>query len=171
MSSSNCTCRYGKACSASSSRPRSASAPACSAAGLRINTVPTGCSSCSAISALISYPFFAYVLAAPGFGRLFLAQFVVLTVFGLLQGPGPGMLAGLFPVEVRSTGMAIAYNVGVTVFGGFAPLTVTWLIAVTGSKLMPGVYIIAAAVLSIVVVGSTYRPVGQGGVPGWGRAG
>jgi MFS transporter, MHS family, proline/betaine transporter len=107
------------------------------------------------ISALISYPFFAYVLAAPGFGRLFLAQFVVLTVFGLLQGSGPGMLAGLFPVEVRSTGMAIAYNVGVTVFGGFAPLTVTWLIAATGSKLVPAYYIIAAAVLSIVVVGST----------------
>jgi MHS family proline/betaine transporter-like MFS transporter len=109
----------------------------------------------TAISALISYPFLAYVLAAPGFGRLFLAQFAVLTVFGLLQGSGPGMLAGLFPVEVRSTGMAIAYNVGVTVFGGFAPLTVTWLIAATGSKLVPAYYIIAAAVLSIVVVGST----------------
>jgi MHS family proline/betaine transporter-like MFS transporter len=111
------------------------------------------------ISALISYPMFAYVLAAPGFARLFLAQLVVLTVFGLLQGPGPGLLAGLFPVAVRSTGMAISYNVGVTVFGGFAPLTVTWLIAVTGSKLMPAFYIIAAAMLSIVVVGSTFRGV------------
>jgi MHS family proline/betaine transporter-like MFS transporter len=40
------------------------------------------------------------------------------------------------------------------VFGGFAPLTVTWLIATTGNKLMPAFYIIAAAVLSIVVVGS-----------------
>ena len=115
------------------------------------------------ISALISYPFFAYVLAEPSFGRLFLAQFVVLMVFGLLQGSGPGLLAGLFPVEVRSTGMAIAYNVGVTVFGGFAPLTVTWLIDTTGSKLVPAYYIIAAGVLSIVVVASTYRRVRQGG--------
>jgi MHS family proline/betaine transporter-like MFS transporter len=110
---------------------------------------------------LISYPMFAYVLAAPGFGRLFLAQFVVLTVFGLLQGSGPGLLAGLFPVSVRSTGMAISYNVGVTVFGGFAPLTVTWLIATTGNKLMPAFYIIAAATLSIVVVGSTLGSVRQ----------
>jgi len=107
------------------------------------------------ISALISYPMFAYVLAAPGFGRLFVAQFVVLTVFGLLQGSGPGLLAGLFPVAVRSTGMAISYNLSVTVFGGFAPLTVTWLIAMTGNKLMPAFYIIAAATISIVVVGST----------------
>ncbi|MGC2809620.1 MAG: MFS transporter, partial [Bradyrhizobium sp.] len=89
--------------------------------------------------------------------RLFLAQFVVLTVFGLLQGSAPGLLAGLFPVEVRSTGMAISYNVGVTVFGGFAPLTVTWLIGATGSKLVPAFYIIAAAVLSMVVVGLTFR--------------
>jgi MHS family proline/betaine transporter-like MFS transporter len=51
--------------------------------------------------------------------------------------------------------MAISYNVGVTVFGGFAPLTVTWLIAMTDNKLVPAFYIIAAAVLSIVVVGST----------------
>jgi len=113
------------------------------------------------ISALISYPMFAYVLAAPGFARLFLAQFVVLTVFGLLQGPGPGLLAGLFPVAVRSTGMAISYNLSVTVFGGFAPLTVTWLIAITGNKLMPAFYIIAAAMLSIVVVGSTLSGVRQ----------
>jgi len=109
----------------------------------------------TAISALISYPMFAYVLAAPGFERLFVAQLVVLTVFGLLQGSGPGLLAGLFPVSVRSTGMAISYNVGVTVFGGFAPLTVTWLIATTGNKLMPAFYIIAAGVLSLTVVGST----------------
>ena len=78
-------------------------------------------------------------------------------MFGLLQGPGPGLLAGLFPVEIRSTGMAISYNVGVTVFGGFAPLTVTWLIGITGSKLVPAFYIIAAAMLSMVVVGLTFR--------------
>jgi MHS family proline/betaine transporter-like MFS transporter len=59
--------------------------------------------------------------------------------------------------------MAISYNIGVTVFGGFAPLTVTWLIDMTGSKLVPAYYIIAAAVLSIVVVASTYRRVRQGG--------
>jgi nitrate/nitrite transporter NarK len=118
----------------------------------------------TAISALISYPLFAYVVNEPGFGRLFLAQFVVLTVFGLLQGPGPGMLAGLFPVEVRSTGMSIAYNFGVSLFGGFAPLTVTWLIAETGSKLMPAYYIIAAALLSIVVVGSTLGAVRRAAV-------
>jgi len=115
----------------------------------------------TAISAAISYPMLVYVLAEPGFGRLFTAQFVVLMVFGLLQGSGPGLLAGLFPVSVRSTGMAISYNIAVTVFGGFAPLTVTSLIAATGNKLMPAYYIVAAGILSIVVVGSTFNSARQ----------
>lgn len=107
------------------------------------------------ISALISYPFFAFVLAAPSFERLFIAQFVVLVVFGLQLGAVPGLHAQMFPTAVRSTGMAIAYNVAVTVFGGFSPLTVTWMIAITGNKLMPAFYIIGAALISIVVVGAT----------------
>ncbi|HET9147862.1 MAG TPA: hypothetical protein VFN77_07425 [Acetobacteraceae bacterium] len=117
------------------------------------------------ISALISYPFFAYVLAAPSFGRLFTAQLVVLTVMGLLQGSGPGLYASMFPAAVRSTGMAISYNVAVTVFGGFSPLTVTWLIAATGSRMMPAFYIIAAAAISLMVVGSTAGHVRRLAVP------
>jgi MFS family permease len=107
------------------------------------------------ITALVSYPLFAYVLAAPSFTRLLEAQIVALTLMGLLIGPAPGMLASLFPVEVRSTGMAIAYNVPVTIFGGFTPLTVTWLIHATNSNIIPAFYLIAAASLSIAVVGST----------------
>lgn len=117
------------------------------------------------ISALISYPFFAYVLAAPSFGRLFTAQLVVLTVMGLLLGSAPGLYASMFPAAVRSTGMAISYNVAVTVFGGFSPLTVTWLIAATGSRMMPAFYIIAAAAISLVVVGSTAGHVRRLAVP------
>jgi MFS family permease len=107
------------------------------------------------LMALLSYPLFAYVLAAPSFTRLLEAQIVALTLMGLLVGPAPGMLAALFPVEVRSTGMAISYNVAVTVFGGSAPLTLTWMIHATNSNLVPAFYVIAAGMLSIAVVGST----------------
>ena len=109
----------------------------------------------TAVTAAISYPLFAYVLAAPSFTRLLEAQLIALTVFGLLIALTPGMLASLFPVEVRSTGMAISYNVVVTAFGGFAPLTVTWMIHATGSDLVPAFYLIGAGLLSILVVGST----------------
>jgi MFS family permease len=109
----------------------------------------------TAVTAMVSYPLFAYVLTAPSFTRLLEAQLVALTLFGLLTGLAPGMLASLFPVEVRSTGMAISYNVVVTVFGGFAPLTVTWMIHATKSDFVPAFYLIFAALLSILVVGGT----------------
>ena len=51
--------------------------------------------------------------------------------------------------------MALAYNVAVTVFGGLAPLTVTWMIREFNSQMMPAVYLMIAAVLSLVLVGAT----------------
>ncbi|HCX00387.1 MAG TPA: MFS transporter, partial [Pantoea sp.] len=48
----------------------------------------------------------------------------------------------------RASGMAISYNVAVTIFGGFAPLICTLLINATGSSLAPGYYLMAVSLLS-----------------------
>jgi MHS family proline/betaine transporter-like MFS transporter len=45
--------------------------------------------------------------------------------------------------------MSLSYNLAVTIFGGFAPVIATGLIALTGSQLAPSFYLIAAAALSI----------------------
>ncbi|HAK35045.1 MAG TPA: MFS transporter, partial [Pantoea sp.] len=50
----------------------------------------------------------------------------------------PSVMADLFPSGTRASGMAISYNVAVTIFGGFAPLVCTLLINATGSSLAPG---------------------------------
>jgi hypothetical protein len=84
---------------------------------------------------------------------------------GVLTGPGPVMLADLVPTQVRSTGMAISYNVAVTIFGGLAPLTMTWMIHLTHDNLAPAYYLIAAAFLSIIVVGSTMRYARRASLP------
>ena len=60
----------------------------------------------------------------------------------------PSVMADLFPMCTRASGMAISYNVAVTVFGGFAPLICTLLISVTGTSLAPGYYLMAMSVLS-----------------------
>ena len=108
----------------------------------------------TALAAITSYPLFHYVIAAPSFARLLEVQLVALTLLGLMTGPAPGMLADLFPVQVRSTGMAISYNLTVTVFGGFAPLTITWMIHMTGN-IAPAFYLIGAAILSAGIVSIT----------------
>ena len=43
----------------------------------------------------------------------------------------------------------MSYNLGVTLFGGFAPLILTWLIARTGSLLAPSYYYIVVAFVSL----------------------
>ncbi|YCH29214.1 MFS transporter [Erwinia sp. D4-22] len=60
----------------------------------------------------------------------------------------PSVMADLFPATTRASGMAVSYNVAVTLFGGFAPLICTLLIQATGSSLAPGYYLILMALLS-----------------------
>ncbi len=54
--------------------------------------------------------------------------------------------------DVRSTGLAVVYAIGVTVFGGIAQPYVTWLIKATGSPLAPAWYMIGAAVVGIIAM-------------------
>lgn len=64
----------------------------------------------------------------------------------------PSVMADLFPTGTRASGMAISYNVAVTIFGGFAPLICTLLINATGSSLAPGYYLMAVSLLSAVAL-------------------
>ena len=54
--------------------------------------------------------------------------------------------------DVRSTGLAVVYAIGVAVFGGVAQPYVTWLIKATGSPMAPAWYMMAAAVIGIVAM-------------------
>ena len=54
--------------------------------------------------------------------------------------------------DVRSTGMAIVYAVGVAVFGGIVQPAVTWVIKATGSPMAPAWYMRGAAVVGIAAM-------------------
>jgi MHS family proline/betaine transporter-like MFS transporter len=103
------------------------------------------------ILALI-YPSFALLVAHPGFAVLMAVLFVV----GLLKAgyfaPLPAMMADLFPLGSRATGMAVSYNIGVMLFGGTTPLLIVWLTNLTGTKLALTYYLMFLAVLSLVCV-------------------
>ncbi|VTT27791.1 metabolite/H symporter, major facilitator superfamily (MFS) [Klebsiella pneumoniae] len=73
----------------------------------------------------------------------------------------PSMMADLFPITTRASGMAISYNMAVTVFGGFAPLICTLLISATGSSLAPSYYLILLALFSAVALINSQRRVGR----------
>jgi MHS family proline/betaine transporter-like MFS transporter len=59
------------------------------------------------------------------------------------------MMLEAFPRHYRATGMASIYSFGVTLFGGFCPFIVTWLIGVTGSAMAPAWYLLLALAISL----------------------
>ncbi|VWD58534.1 MFS transporter [Burkholderia contaminans] len=103
-------------------------------------------------SLALLYPLFAWLDAAPSIARLIAVQAVLSVTLAGYYGPFGAMIAELFPANVRSTGLSIAYNVAVMLFGGFGQFIVTWLIKVTGTPLAPTYYVMAGIALSIVAV-------------------
>ena len=97
-------------------------------------------------------PLLSWVNADPSLARLIMMQLVLAILLSFSTGPMPAMLAKLFPTRVRSTGIALAYNLAVTIFGGFAPFIATWLIAQTKNPLAPGYYVVFAAILSLAAL-------------------
>ena len=67
----------------------------------------------------------------------------------LFSGALPSLMAKIFPVTTRVSGMSLAYNIAVPIFGGFAPFFAQSLVDLTGSKLSPSYYMIATALLSL----------------------
>jgi MFS family permease len=104
-----------------------------------------------AILALM-YPSFAFLVAFPGFGVILAVMFVVGVLKAGYFAPLPAMMAELFPITNRATGMAVSYNVGVMTFGGTTPLVIVWLVDATGDTLAVTYYLMVLAVLSLVSV-------------------
>lgn len=98
---------------------------------------------------LLAWPLFAWINLAPGLPSLLVFQAIFGVLIAAYTGPILAVFAELFPARVLSTGLAVAYNASVTLFGGFAPFFITWLIARTGNGMAPAFYVMAAAAISL----------------------
>jgi MHS family proline/betaine transporter-like MFS transporter len=58
----------------------------------------------------------------------------------------------MFPTRLRSTWMTSGYALAVAIFGGFAPLISVYLIDRFASPLAHTFYLIAAAIVSTIVI-------------------
>ena len=99
---------------------------------------------------LVTYPLFSWVSASPSFGALLTMQIILCSLFGVFNGPISTALAEQFPTRVRSTALAIAYNIAVMLFGGFAQFFVTWLIQATGTPIAPAYYLMFGAAVGLL---------------------
>ena len=101
---------------------------------------------------LTAYPCFWLMDAYPSLATAMFAVGFLNLIKGGYSGVLPSVLCEQFPVETRAVGVAFAFSISVTVFGGFAPFVATWLIAQTGDPLSPAYYLMATAALSIIAL-------------------
>jgi MHS family proline/betaine transporter-like MFS transporter len=101
---------------------------------------------------LTAYPCFWLMDKYPSLASCMFAVGFLNLIKGGYSGVLPSVLCEQFPVETRAVGVAFAFSVSVTIFGGFAPFFATWLIARTGDPLSPAYYLMATAFLSIIAL-------------------
>ena len=101
---------------------------------------------------LTSYPAFMLLDAHASLAVLMLMVCWISLLKSLFSGALPSLMAKIFPVATRVSGMSLSYNIAVPIFGGFAPFFAQSLIAITGTKLAPSYYMMATALLSLAAV-------------------
>jgi MHS family proline/betaine transporter-like MFS transporter len=106
---------------------------------------------------LLVLPGFSFLLSHPQTAVLATFQVVSAILAALFIGPAPAAIAALFPVGVRSSGVGVAYNFAVTLFGGFASFIAAGLIALTGNPLSPTWYVMFSCGLGLVALLLTLR--------------
>ncbi|HTY54358.1 MAG TPA: MFS transporter [Candidatus Binataceae bacterium] len=102
-------------------------------------------------AACFAWPLFR-ILQHPGFGSILAGELGLATIIGLYEGAAPAAAAEVFPMSVRATGVALAFNLCMTLFGGTTPMVATSLIALTQSNMAPPIYLATAALISGLVV-------------------
>ncbi|MEG0858202.1 MAG: MFS transporter [Pseudomonas sp.] len=103
------------------------------------------------LATLAMYWFFkAAPTATPA--SFFWPLMAVAILFGLYASSTYATMSELLPTRIRSTGIAVAYNIPVAVFGGSAPLISTWLIQQTGDITSPWYFYIGTGIVSLIAL-------------------
>ncbi len=82
------------------------------------------------------------------------AQMLLAVAVGGYFGPLPALMVESYPTAVRFSAVTITTNISGPLFGGTAPMVVTYLIDKTGSNMVPAYYLTIGAVVALIVLRS-----------------
>ncbi|OUS91327.1 MFS transporter [Rhodococcus sp. NCIMB 12038] len=102
----------------------------------------------------------AGAMALMGMGSLLVAGIAFMAIMvnsSFLQVAGYSMIPELFGPEVRYTGTALGWNIGVVVAGGTAPVVCVWLVERTGNALSPALFVMGVCAVGALAVLSVRR--------------
>jgi metabolite-proton symporter len=101
------------------------------------------------IAGLFAFPYFA-VLTYGGPALIFIAIVLSMIVHSMMYGPQAALIGESFPTHLRYGGAGLGYQLASVFAGGPAPLVATWLLHETGTPYSISVYIVVAAVITVV---------------------
>ncbi|MFI4955053.1 MAG: MFS transporter [Gammaproteobacteria bacterium] len=97
-----------------------------------------------------TYPMFTTITHGLYFAAL--TQVSGAFLLGILFGPLPALLVEMFPVKVRFTGISMAHNLSMSIFGGTMPLLAANGIRYTGDLYLPAYFVVGAAFVSMIAL-------------------
>jgi hypothetical protein len=88
-----------------------------------------------------AYPAMLWLVRDPSFSRLLTVELWLSFLYGSYNGAMVVFLTEIMPVDVRTSGFALAYSLATAVFGGFTP---------AGNRAVPGLWLSFAAIFSLM---------------------
>jgi len=121
-----------------------------------------GCKPLIVLSAMVGtalvVPLSRHLASAPSLASLLLLQCSLCACLAMYLTSGGAIVASLFAVHQRALGVGLGYNVGIIVFGAFAPFITEWLIQASGDRLMTAWYVMGGGVISALVALTLREP-------------
>jgi metabolite-proton symporter len=105
---------------------------------------------CTVLMLITAYPAMLWLVREPSFARLLAVELWLSFIYGSYNGAMVVALTEIMPVEVRTSGFALAYSLATAIFGGFTPALSTYLIHVSGNRAIPGLWLSFAAACGLV---------------------
>lgn len=106
--------------------------------------------SCTILMLVSAYPAMLWLVHEASFSRLLAVELWLSFIYGSYNGAMVVYLTEIMPIEVRTSGFALAYSLATAIFGGFTPAISTYLIHVTHNPAVPGLWLSAAALLGLI---------------------
>jgi MHS family proline/betaine transporter-like MFS transporter len=103
------------------------------------------------IYAVTAFPVFLILIWTPHLWVVGIVYLVFMYFSGWSQVPTWPLATEMFPANVRYSGIAIGYNLGV-ILGGATPLIAASLVAGTGSRTSPAYWIIGVCLIGMITV-------------------
>ena len=98
---------------------------------------------------VFAFPYF-YVLTHGSAASIFVVIVLSMIIHAMMYGPQAALIGESFPTHLRYGGAGLGYQLASVFAGGPAPLLATWLLHETGTPYSISVYIVIAAVITVI---------------------